>query len=240
MSSDKEKVWQSYYPNQLKNIYEDTKFFLRLLKDRHLLEDCRSVLDLGCGGGARTIQVAKEFPGKKFAGFDYVHSMIDLAKELNQFAGADVDFAWGDWMNLGAENKARFDLIFSFHTLCCFKDVEEAIKALIAVSPKKLVLKSLFYDGPMDVLIHQRHHTHEMKDNDPDGDFNIFSMQKVEKVFREAGWSSVEFVPFEIGIDLPRPDHKGAGSYTRNLDGQRRALFSGPVYLPWHFLIAKR
>jgi SAM-dependent methyltransferase len=45
------------------------------------------VADIGCGLGASTILMAKEFPNSKFFGFDYHQGSIDLAREAAATAG---------------------------------------------------------------------------------------------------------------------------------------------------------
>ncbi len=45
------------------------------------------VADIGCGLGASTILMAKEYPNSEFYGFDYHQGSIDMAREAAQLAG---------------------------------------------------------------------------------------------------------------------------------------------------------
>jgi len=58
------------------------KHWLHSLQDR-----IETVVDVGCGNGYSTIELAKQFPSLKFVGLDYAAAMIDAAKKLNAEAG---------------------------------------------------------------------------------------------------------------------------------------------------------
>jgi SAM-dependent methyltransferase len=51
------------------------------------LEKGAKVADIGCGLGASTILMAKEYPNSRFFGFDYHAGSIDLAREAAQAQG---------------------------------------------------------------------------------------------------------------------------------------------------------
>ena len=54
---------------------------------REKLEAGAKVADIGCGLGASTILMAKEFPNSEFFGFDYHQGSIDMAREAAQREG---------------------------------------------------------------------------------------------------------------------------------------------------------
>jgi SAM-dependent methyltransferase len=239
--TQKLKHSEEYYRMQLDNIYEDTKFFFHLLKNKNLLDGIDSVLDIGCGGGSKTIHFAQHFPNLAVTGMDYQKPMITLAKKLaDQTCVHNISFKTLDWFNIPTEVKNTFDLIFSFHAFCCFKHPEEPLQKIIDLQPKCIIIKSLFFDAPLDVLIHIRDEKHGVQDSDHDGDFNIFSMQKIKSILIKNGYTKVNFIPFNLDYQVNKPADGGRGSYTRHLDDEQYATFSGPVYLPWHFLVASK
>ena len=56
---------------------------------REKLEAGAKVADIGCGLGASTILMAKEFPESEFFGFDYHQGSIDMAREAAKREGVD-------------------------------------------------------------------------------------------------------------------------------------------------------
>jgi hypothetical protein len=50
----------------------------------------------------------------------------------------------------------------------------------------------------------------------------------------------VHVEPFTITVDLPKPKDGQRGTYTVRTEWNKRSQFSGPVYLPWHFVLAVR
>lgn len=56
---------------------------LRRTFHKILHPEIKTVLEVGCGNGANTLALAKEFPDLQFTGFDYVQEMIDDAQEQN-------------------------------------------------------------------------------------------------------------------------------------------------------------
>jgi len=56
---------------------------------REKLEAGAKVADIGCGLGASTILMAKEFPNSEFFGFDYHQGSIDMAREAAKREGVN-------------------------------------------------------------------------------------------------------------------------------------------------------
>lgn len=148
---------------------------------------------------------------------------------------------YGDWYNLDNRYKDYFDGVFSVHSLCTLKHIELPIKNLIDLNPRWIAMNSLFYEGPLDVLIHIRDHTNpDNSDDNPDADFNIFSLDRLKEFFRENGYPNFAFQRFQISRDLEKPADNGRGTHTVKTEFDDRAQFSGPVFLPWYFIVASK
>lgn len=76
------------------------------------LSGAESILDLGCGDGALTVQLASLVPRGHVIGIDFSQSMIETAKRQRQ---ANLTFELLDMNELAYE--AKFDLVFSNATL---------------------------------------------------------------------------------------------------------------------------
>ena len=68
---------------------------------------------------------------------------------------------------------------------------------------------------------------------------NTFSLTKTEKIFKKNGYNLIVKRPYFP--DKPIKKHgKKKGSYTISTEINKNTTFSGPVYLPWYFLVAKK
>lgn len=222
---------------QINKVYQSTKSFEKfLIKNKVLNKYTKSVLDAGCGFGSQIQYFSKQYPKIKFTGWDYLKKKINRAKKLNK--NANNKFYVQDLLNI--KRKDSFDLAFSIHTFCCFKNIDEVLKSFTKVNSKWIAINSLFYDGPLDVLIHIRDRTNKgIKDDNPDGDFNIHSLEQTKKAFLKGGYKLTKMEKFFPSKAIIKP-HKKRGSYTVKTEFSNHTVFSGPVHLPWYFLLAKK
>ncbi|MEG3618552.1 class I SAM-dependent methyltransferase [Magnetovibrio sp. PR-2] len=226
---------------QFDNPFYSTQKLESFLKEQGCLQTGKKVLDMGCGYGAYLSYFGAQNPDMSFVGIDYNQSDVELGNQLLKERNIDsVELKCSNWFDLDSDMKGQYDGVMSVHTLCCFKDIDEPISKLCELSPRWIALNSLFYDGPLDVLIHIRgYDTPWIEDDDPDGDFNIFSFEKTAKIFERYGYET-SFTPFYPEVDLPKPENGRRGSYTMGTDLHPRSQFSGPVFLPWHFALAQK
>ncbi len=101
------------------------------------------VLDVGCGDGSITAELAKEYPQIIFVGCDV--SKEEIQKASKRYNYPNLSFVVKDATTLGSE--AEFDRIVSFSTLHWIEDQKKALssiyaalkpqgKAFISASPK--------------------------------------------------------------------------------------------------------
>jgi hypothetical protein len=232
--------WQSEYP-QIEKPYYSTVAFEEFLARQGGFRDGAEILDIGTGIGANLHYFADQNPGVQFLGGDYNGDKIAEANDVAKARGANsLKFETVDWFAMADSYRGRFDGIINVHTLCCFKRVEPAIEAVCALEPRWIAFNSLFYEGPLDVMIHIRDHDNPaIGDDNPDGDFNIFSLPLVRETFAKHGYQ-LHAEPFHPPQALPRPANGARGTFTAQTEWHERSQFSGPVYLPWHFLFASR
>lgn len=214
--------------------------FERFLNAEGCFLDHKQVLDVGCGAGAVTTYFANKHPATGFKGIDYNKALIELGGNVKHGLN-NISLETGDWFDLPADLKGRYDGIFNVHALCCFRSFARAVDALIELNPRWIAFNSLFYDGPLDVLIHIRDYTMpDIKDDDPDGEFNIFSLVKIKEYLSSKGYPKFKCSKFIMPEDLSKPKDGRRGTYTVRTEFEERAQFSGPVYLPWYFVLAEK
>lgn len=223
--------------NQLYKPYQSTIDFEKFLKKYNVLNTkTLNILDAGCGLGANLSYFANRYPNKKFIGWDYSAKQIKLAKYFNP--KLKNNFYIKNILNI-KNSYTKFDLIYSIHTICVFKKIENVIKSISKLNSKWIAINSLFYDGEMDALIHIRDlKNKKISDKNPDADFNIHSLPNTKRIFKKYGYKL--FISKQYFPKNKIKKIQGRGSYTIKTELSKNTTFSGPVFLPWYFLLAKK
>lgn len=207
------------------------------------------IVDLGCGGGSGLYYFAKAAPNSFFSGIDYNHRLIDWVNseflvENKQYILGNMNLIYGDWNDPCAIKSAlspkKIAGITSVHSLCTQRSFEGAAANMLSLNPNWIAFNSLFYDGPLDVLIHVRDRSSNLADDNPDADFNIHSLQHANEYMANNGFELEAFEPFDIGTKLAQPPNGSRGTYTIKTEWSDFTQFSGPVHLPWHFLLYRK
>jgi len=210
--------------------------------DKHGCFNAKRVLDVGCGCGAVTNYMARKHPSVRFEGLDYNKYLIKKGKKIPaNNALNNLELSCGDLFKLPPRLKKTLDGIYNVHTLCCLKRMEPVMDSLANLEPRWIAFNSLFYEGPLDTLIHIRDYKDsDITDDNPDGDFNIFSLPLTKKYLEKKGYKYFFYERFEIPKRLKKPPIGKRGTYTIKTEISPRTQFSGPVYLPWYFVLAKK
>ena len=187
----------------------------------------------------------KNYPKVKFTGLDYRKNNIARAKVLyKKFKLVNSDFVQFNALKKNNnKNLLKPDGIISEKTFCTFKDIKKPIINLINLQPKWIAINSLFYEGNMDVLVHIREtksfYAVNYKDNNPDGDFNIFSINNLNNILKKTKYKITQIKPFFPPKEI-KADKKYRGSYTMRTAINKNTCFSGPVLLPWYFILIEK
>lgn len=200
------------------------------------------ILDIGAGGGANIFHLARRFPKSKFTGLELNPELVNLGKEqFKKFNQQNCRLLQGDIYEIDEDFIGKFDGILNTQLLLHLPEFRTPITNLIKLKPKWIAMASLFFDGEINCTIHIQDYTNPLAGN-PYGEknYNIYCLRLVKELFEEEGYTQFKFAPFEIDIDLPKPKTKGMGTYTETLKNGHRLQISGPLLMPWHFVLAKK
>jgi hypothetical protein len=230
---------------QFTKTYQSTVEFNKFLSK--YLYNSNNVLDIGTGIGGTLSFYTKRYKNTHFIGIDHRKKYVNQARTIFKKLKIDenVTFERVDVLkNINDKNLNKIDGIISEKTFCTFKNIEKPIKNLIKLKPNWIGINSLFFDGYMDILIHQRQISSlNLKplnqDNIPDGDFNIHSLKKLIHIIKPYGYKVSKYKLFFPNKKI-KSNRSKFGTYTMKTEFDKNTCFSGPVHLPWYFVLIEK
>lgn len=225
-----------YHRGQWDTPKEMTKAFASFVAAH--LSSSKLVVDMGCGAGGAIAQIAREHPTTHFVGLDVSEPLIGIARELAKEQGIpNIEFATADLYDLPQAATPPSGVV-SMQTLSWLPDATEPLAVMFQrLRPEWLAVSSLFYAGDISCMIEVHEHVRERKTF-----YNCYSIPQIGRIASSHGYELKRQSPFEIGIDLPRPQQDNLMStYTLNVvdeeAAQRRLQISGPLLMNWYFLL---
>lgn len=193
------------------------------------------VLDLGCGMGAPLAYFAKQHRSTRFLGIDDDSALISEAR-TRTVGLRNVKFEVNDFHDLSMYAGYATGVL-SVQVLSWLPHYGDALRAMLAIRPRWIAISSLFYEGPVECSTTVREFENHL-DVEPcrSSPYNVYSLPRFRDTLHAAGYTTIA-KPFEIDRHLPRSS-LGLGTYTLQLADGSRAQFSGPLHLPWYFILA--
>ncbi len=229
---------------QYKKVYQSTLEFNKFLEVK--FKNSKTIIDSGCGQGGTLSFYAKKYRHLKIYGIDYrSENIITSKKYFKKFKiDKNVKFKKVNLLKkINDKDLRNPDGIISERTFCTFRNIEKPLGNLIKLNPKWIGLNSLFFEGEMDVLIHirdRKNNHYQLKDSNPDGDFNIFSLNNLKNFLKTVNYRITKIKPFFPKKKLKRKNKNHRGTYTIKTEFNDKTCFSGPVHLPWYFILIEK
>lgn len=212
------------------------------LLDHAEFNDCRHVLDVGCGGGSQTRLLAERLgAGSKITGIDISEPLLEVARTNTSKSVVNMDYLLGDASEYEFPT-AQFDGIFSRFGVMFFDDPIAAFTNLrtaltdgakIAFSCWQGADKNDWASIPMQTAIKFITPPEDMMPAaDAPGPFAFAQPEHVHKILHTAGFTDIELSPhlatMRMGEQPTLADSvremTGIGPVQRLLAGQDEAL----------------
>jgi len=235
-------ITSDYHKRQLKYPYQSTIELFRFANKYIEIKPDAKLLDVCCGAGSASFYLAREFGVQSIIAADVNSELLDIGMQYAQINGlcSNIAFAKEDIYNLTPYIRSlTFDGVVLMQTLSWLKNWRKAIDEISKLNHGWLLLSSLFYEGRIEV-------SNEVRVYDLNGilsnksPYNIYSIPITEAYLRGIGYKSVYWQRFNIGLDLYQKDTNRMGTYTVKTEDNLRLQFSGPLSMPWYFLLAQR
>jgi SAM-dependent methyltransferase len=222
-------VTLDYHLKQQNEPYRSTVYFSAFC--REWLESSKFVVDAGCGAGGPTAYLAKTYQNCRFLGIDQSEELIRHARPSH-----NLDFGVADLEDLSPIIGA--DGVVLIQTLSWMEDYQAPLSQVASrINPDWIAFSTLVYEGNIDCQIVVRELFRART-----AFYNIYALPRMH-VFMKQTWNYdlVKAEPFVIDIDLEKPaDPDLMGTYTLQLKSGGRLQCSGPLHLPWYFVMYQK
>ncbi|HOE11887.1 MAG TPA: class I SAM-dependent methyltransferase [bacterium] len=237
-----ENNW-NYAKRQFDIPKRSTVFFCDFLDKKQLMKPGHHLVDFGAGAGAVIHYMAGKHPDIRFTGVELNPELVEYGNR--RFHDDHLEdrcrLIQGDCYNPNPDLLGNVDGIFSVQTIMVLNDIQALIDAVTNLRPKWFAANSLFFDGNVDAKVEINDYTDPLKGGGYTiRPYNIWSIPRIHERFAAKGYTEFQSLPFEIDMDLPKPNGGGMGTYTETLRNGKRIQISGPLLMSWYFLFASR
>ncbi|MGI8509537.1 MAG: class I SAM-dependent methyltransferase [Gemmatimonadaceae bacterium] len=234
----------AYHEGQFQEPYRSTVMFSDWLIAQGVLDESRRsrVLDVGAGLGANVAYMGQRFTTSDITGLELNPELVVQGNARLMHAHlSNCQLITGNLYRLNEVCNNEYDGVVSLQTLSWLPEYKAAVGSIASCGAEWIAFSSLFFEGHVSCKIEITDHALNLSDEEPRRTFyNIYSLPEVTETLRRSGYPNVSFIPFEIDRDLPRPTHGGMGTYTEKLESGHRLQRSGPLLMPWYFVLARR
>ncbi len=233
---------EEYHIKQYESVYRSTEKFVDWLEASGYLgvDTPQRICDIACGGGANLAYLSRRYKNSRFTGIDISHPLICYGAEKLRDE-VNCELYQGDWFHLDTKWRDQFDGIISFQTLSWLSEYHEPLRQLAELNPKWIAISSLFYEGDIEYSITLKNYYRVSNGKEYEKQYyNIYSLIRVRKHLETLGYREFHFIPFEIDIDLPKPESMDVGTYTIKTEENKRLQISAALMMPWYFIVASK
>jgi SAM-dependent methyltransferase len=235
------RQYNAYQEKYAVNLRESDKVLIRMIGDAFSRHDAATgrfkLLDIGCSTGNLLSHLRNLFPEMELVGGELAESSLDVCRANPKLNG--IRFERLDMLELAYE--AEFDAIVANAVAVYFYWDEYAKAARSCNRALKKGGTYLAFEW-LHPFAHQDVTIVETSIGHPSGLRICFRpMPKVASVFKDAGFSDIAFHPFELPIELPKPDfNEEVVSYTVKAADNLNLCFRGTLFQPWCHLSATK
>jgi ubiquinone/menaquinone biosynthesis C-methylase UbiE len=186
--------------------------------------------------------VGKRFPGWLWSGVDLVDDLFPIGLEMMREKGCKrlPSLVKGDAYKLTeCFRRKSFDVVICMQTFSFLPNHEALLDNLMQMCADGgwIFLSSLFTDFYVDARVELMQYPDANFDRSVGPFFyNTYSWDKFKAYCLAQGARQVTGQDFEIDVDLPVPENRLMGTYTLQLNDDRRLQASGPLLMPWKFV----
>lgn len=224
------KASLDYHSRQHQKMYFSTKFILSWIKNNLILKDGGISIDIGCGGGAVTNELAKLNQKHDFLGIDIDNKAIELAKEKNTQVNCKYEVK--DFTESSFNNKTNNVFAIQFLTTSNLT-FERFLEICSKFEPENIIITSLFTEFFYEQVTYRKDLKRESNNR-----YSIESIPKCKEIAKEFGF---EFTFKKIEEKELLPDSNDPMT-TRSVLLKDNSILhiSGYLVMPWYLVCLRK
>lgn len=194
------------------------------------------MIDIGCETGSFLYYLRKSYRNAELIGFDVVPALLDKVDKELAVKTVQGDISDIETYKDKIHDLKECDFITMLGVLSIFDDFKPIIHNALDLLKEDgiLYIFGIFNPENIDVIIRSKNAD---KECNWERGWNCFSKYSVEEYCRELGYG-VEFLPFHIGIDIPKHQDDPLRSWTIDLMSGEKMIVNG-LQLVHNFYLAK-
>lgn len=201
------------------------------------------VLDVGSGAGANIYHLSSVLTKAEWTAVDINERLFKWGERLMVECGFEQDrirFMAADFNHLRDHFAGHsFDIVLSMQTLSWLPNYDQILPELFSmVKPSGMIYVSSLFTNSLTEARIQITQFEDGSDDVGEGPYfyNIYCFDRFEQMCLRLGASEVRAIDFDIDRDLPEPEHRHMGTYTKKMTDGTRMQCSGPLLMPWKFI----
>jgi SAM-dependent methyltransferase len=194
-----------------------------------------SLLDIGCATGDFLHFVKKEFPNVELCGMDTMPELLERVDHGIETFCANI----ADYETLPTPLWKKYDCITMMGVITIFDDFQPVLdNAFLFLKDSGIFyLFDFFNPENLDVLIKSKPSGLDFSDNVKwESGWNCFSMSTIRSYCESRGYQC-DFIPFHIGIEIPRHENDPLRSWTEKTENGYMVV--NGLQLVHHFYLCK-
>jgi len=198
--------------------------FKKLIIDRLKLNSGETVIDIGCGAGDLSLDLAERVGATgTVIGVDISQPLIDLAKsraenqQQTNFVTADAS-SWLPEKPVDAI-ASRFGVMFFDDPTSAFRNISAATKrnGRLSFACWQSLSENEWLAGPVAAIIAKLQKMPPPTDPNAPGPFAFADKDRVKNILTDAGWNNIEITPWRGQLAIPGDNvEKAAEFVSRN------------------------
>ncbi len=238
--TDKEFLddYNAYQARYATNIRESDKVIIAMIDKMVAQAGGRKlrILDIGCSTGNLLLHLKRMVPNADYVGGDLALSSLEQCRKNPDLAG--IAFEQLDITKLPADS---YDVVIVNAVLYMFDEAQYDQALHSIANSLRAGGASVIYDFAHPFK-HQNLTIHETSVMHPNGLRLCFRpMKYIASHMTANGFTGIDFNPFELPIDLPKPGFdEEVVTYTVNGAAGNRMMFRGTLFQPWCHMIARK
>jgi hypothetical protein len=180
----------------------------------------------------------QQYPDITLTGIDVIPELVEFGnQELSRRGVSGAKLIDGDVYAFDEKGFPDTDGVIALQTISWLPDEIGFIKTAASFDPEWIAITGLMIPGPRSFrcLVNN--------DDDPTNNvnyYNTFSIPYLERLFNEQGYGDFTLKPFQISIDIEKPEDESSGTYTVKTECGSRLQISGAILMNWYFMIARK